>query len=436
MSTDIGLVKALAKKQAIKYGASNFKSMAFKSQDLVAGTVTYTLTFINAGADVSTDIVFSNGKDGVNGNKITGANFVNNDMVFNMSDSTTITLANAKTLLKGSDATVIVDNASVEKNTDNELTIKGFSTATQDTVLIKSSTGNVGYLAIAKNSANSFSKIASMEFVSEFIQSGIILQGDWNASTNAPNITTIDTQNATYAWICNVAGTQILGGNSLSFAERDWVIKTAAGKYIKLNQSSISVSWGTIAGTITDQTDLVTYINNQITTKSVTPTGASTLTNKTLDDGTTIINSTDGTKKVKFNCEGIAVNTTRTLSIPNKDGTIAITDNSTGNLPISGFTKLGSDAPSIKIKKYTGNMPPLGQGIFVPHGLTNSKIINFSCVVRDTENNIRMPNSTSGQDIEYYIRIKNDSSSVWLTSGSNAALIAGRPFTITIMYEE
>lgn len=101
---------------------------------------------------------------------------------------------------------------------------------------------------------------------------------------------------------------------------------------------------------------------------------------------------------------------------------------------IGGYTKLGSDAPSIKIKKYTGNMPSVGNSIYIPHGLNNAKIINFSCVVTDSSGTLRLPNTSASADIEYYFRIKPDNT-IWLTTGANGTLIAGMPFTVCITYE-
>ena len=58
----------------------------------------------------------------------------------------------------------------------------------------------------------------------------------------------------------------------------------------------------------------------------VVPTisSTSTLTNKSLSDSTTyFIDETDGTKKMQFQLSGITTATTRTLTVPNFDGTIA-----------------------------------------------------------------------------------------------------------------
>ena len=63
-----------------------------------------------------------------------------------------------------------------------------------------------------------------------------------------------------------------------------------------------------------------------------TLTGAQTLTNKTLQDSTTfIVDNTDATKKVQFDVAGITTATTRTLTVPNVNGTL-ITTGDTGTV--------------------------------------------------------------------------------------------------------
>ena len=57
---------------------------------------------------------------------------------------------------------------------------------------------------------------------------------------------------------------------------------------------------------------------------------AQTLTNKSLVDGSTfVVNSTDSSKKAQFSSASISANTTRTLTIPNNSGTIALAADTT-----------------------------------------------------------------------------------------------------------
>ena len=69
------------------------------------------------------------------------------------------------------------------------------------------------------------------------------------------------------------------------------------------------------------------------------PTGAfvgdsdsQSLTNKTLQDSTTIIaDNSDATKKLQFECSGITTSTTRTMTIPNASGTLVLETRSIGS---------------------------------------------------------------------------------------------------------
>jgi hypothetical protein len=63
----------------------------------------------------------------------------------------------------------------------------------------------------------------------------------------------------------------------------------------------------------------------------VTVSGTQTLTNKTLTDSTTSFqDETDNTKKMQLQISGVTTGTTRTLTVPNASGTIALTSDLTG----------------------------------------------------------------------------------------------------------
>jgi hypothetical protein len=63
----------------------------------------------------------------------------------------------------------------------------------------------------------------------------------------------------------------------------------------------------------------------------VTTSATQTLTNKTLTDSTTSFqDETDNTKKMQLQISGVTTGTTRTLTVPNASGTIALTSDLTG----------------------------------------------------------------------------------------------------------
>lgn len=68
------------------------------------------------------------------------------------------------------------------------------------------------------------------------------------------------------------------------------------------------------------------YDSANIAQQMVGTTATQTLTNKSLSDSTTfIVDNSDATKKLAFECSGITTATTRTVTIPDKSGTLAMT---------------------------------------------------------------------------------------------------------------
>jgi hypothetical protein len=157
-------------------------------------------------------------------------------------------------------STVVTDDKSVGKNSLGNLQINGFENANSNTIPSKSASGEISYLDIKKNSTNAFTSIASKEYVDESIVGGLSIQNDYyDATTNTPNITTINTNGKTYGWIVSVGGTQTLSGQSITFQAFDLVVKTATGGYLKIHNGS--TSWSSIIGDITTQTDLMNKLN-------------------------------------------------------------------------------------------------------------------------------------------------------------------------------
>ena len=101
----------------------------------------------------------------------------------------------------------------------------------------------------------------------------ITLQGDWNANTNTPDITTTTTTG--YAWRVSVAGSTNLGGIT-TWHVGDLAVKTATS-WIKIDNQEISAVWGNITGAITDQTDIQNALLNGITSYKNLASGDNTL---------------------------------------------------------------------------------------------------------------------------------------------------------------
>lgn len=112
--------------------------------------------------------------------------------------------------------------------------------------------------------ANSDSKVATQKatksYVDTVVAAAIKLQGDWNASTNSPDIT--GTTTTGYAWRVSVAGTTNLGGIA-SWDVGDLAVKTGTG-WMKVANQDVAAVWGNIGGTLSSQTDLQAALNAKV----------------------------------------------------------------------------------------------------------------------------------------------------------------------------
>jgi hypothetical protein len=133
-------------------------------------------------------------------------------------------------------------------------------------------------------------------YVDSATAGGIILQGDWNAATNVPNIT--GTTQTGFAWRVSVAGNTNLGGIT-DWLVNDLAVKTATG-WIKIdNTESVTSVFGRF-GTVVAQsgdynTDLVTEgTTNLYFTTARARTSISAGTGITYDSATGVISSSGG----------------------------------------------------------------------------------------------------------------------------------------------
>lgn len=94
---------------------------------------------------------------------------------------------------------------------------------------------------------------AVREAINNAISGYIILQGEWNATTNVPNLTVTGISTG-FAWRVSVSGNTNLGGIT-DWQVGDLAVKTDGG-WLKIDNSDIAALWGNIGGDISDQTDL------------------------------------------------------------------------------------------------------------------------------------------------------------------------------------
>lgn len=112
------------------------------------------------------------------------------------------------------------------------------------------------------------------------------------------------------------------------------------------------------------------------------------------------------------------------------------TDNPSTKLEINGFTKLGSDAPAIKVKKLTGTTASTQGGQeTILHGLTESKILSISVMVEYGIGQYVHPAylGAGGYQFEWYST--TGGITIW-NRNSNSSFILSKPVKILITYEE
>lgn len=129
------------------------------------------------------------------------------------------------------------------------------------------------------------------------------------------------------------------------------------------------------------------------------------------------------------------------LTIMNNGNVGINTESPTTKLEVNGFTKLGSDAPAIKLKKLTSGCTtsansgfPSGE-ISLTHGITPSKILKVEALVEYATNFwVKDGNDLFGYEFDVYIT--NTTISLRNLSGSASSEIRSKPCKVLITYEE
>jgi len=94
------------------------------------------------------------------------------------------------------------------------------------------------------------------------LKGSLRLQGDWNATTNSPDILSISTIETGFAWRVSVEGNTNIGGIT-DWSLGDLAVKTDSG-WIKIGSKDIGAVWGNITGNITDQNDLKSTFDSKL----------------------------------------------------------------------------------------------------------------------------------------------------------------------------
>ncbi len=107
-----------------------------------------------------------------------------------------------------------------------------------------------------------------------------------------------------------------------------------------------------------------------------------------------------------------------------------------GGLILTGYTKLGSNAPVIKMKKITGTTGATeGDITNIAHGLTVSKIIGCQVLVTQVSDNLVPPAFTCVVEHEYDFFILASVVRIVLSADNSGSIINGA-ITVLLTYEE
>ncbi|KAA9339807.1 hypothetical protein F0P96_04100 [Hymenobacter busanensis] len=106
------------------------------------------------------------------------------------------------------------------------------------------------------------------------------------------------------------------------------------------------------------------------------------------------------------------------------------------SLEVNGYTKLGADAPAIKVKKLTATTPNAqGQVTAVAHGLNLAKIISITGLVETPFASWVTLNFTTQSGFQ--VGVYADATNVNInTAPSNSSSVLNRPVRLLITYEE
>lgn len=116
------------------------------------------------------------------------------------------------------------------------------------------------------------------------------------------------------------------------------------------------------------------------------------------------------------------------------------TSNPTTKFEVNGFTKLGSDAPAIKIKKLTmqtasSDVEP-NNITYVPHGLNGAKILGVQVLVEYAPNQYVPHAFTNNPSYEFHFLVNNTNDIELKVKPGNSSSILNKTAKIIITYEE
>ena len=112
-----------------------------------------------------------------------------------------------------------------------------------------------------------------------------------------------------------------------------------------------------------------------------------------------------------------------------------------GPVDLNGFTKLGNDAatPKIKMKKLTGTTPTSANPnsfTYLPHGVTGSKILSISVIVSDGGYQYLPHSPNIGAIYTVDVNPIQSAIAIGVKDATSSANVMGQPIKVLITYEE
>ena len=237
-----------------------------------------------------------------------------------------------------------VDNrlSDLETKTDDLVTLSGVPANSTD---LGTFTG-----AIIPDNSDIKGALQSLETSIENLPNPITYEGTWDASTNTPTLAD-GTGDVGDLYQVSVAGTQDLGSGNITFAVNDKVVYNGA-TWEKWDQTdavtSVNGQTGAVVLALDDiddvdaaapnDGDVLTYDTGTNTWVPAAPTSGSVFADNVFriqDDG-------DPTKQIAFQASGIATATTRTITMPNAD--ISLATDTSGSFANRTLSNLGTVA--------------------------------------------------------------------------------------------
>lgn len=117
-------------------------------------------------------------------------------------------------------------------------------------------------------------------------------------------------------------------------------------------------------------------------------------------------------------------------------GVVRVKIDSSGNVGIDKFTRLGLGASMIKMKKLTSTTGATeGSSVLVAHGLTLAKIIGFDVLVTADNGNLIPMSFVSVPEFQFDAFMTSTNVHLIL-SVANSGKLLGNAFTVLLTYEE